>query len=82
MMKCVSILGSTGSIGRQTLDIISKLDGIRVAALTAGTNVDRMVAQCKQFQPELAVMATQEAAVALKALLGDMPIRVRYGEGG
>lgn len=82
MMKCVSILGSTGSIGRQTLDIISRLDGIRVAALTAGTNVDRMVAQCKQFQPELAVMATQEAAVALKALLGDMPIRVRYGEGG
>ena len=82
MMKCVSILGSTGSIGRQTLDIISRLDGIRVAALTAGTNVDRMVAQCRQFRPELAVMATQEAAVALKALLGDMPIRVRYGEGG
>ena len=75
-------MGSTGSIGRQTLDIISRLDGIRVAALTAGTNVDRMVAQCRQFRPELAVMATQEAAVALKALLGDMPIRVRYGEGG
>ena len=81
-MKCISILGSTGSIGRQTLDIISRMDGVRVAALTAGTNVDLMYAQCQQFQPELAVMATQEAAIALKALLGDMPIRVRYGEGG
>ena len=81
-MKCISILGSTGSIGRQTLDIVSRMDGVRVAALTAGTNVDLMYAQCQQFQPELAVMATQEAAIALKALLGDMPIRVRYGEGG
>ena len=82
MMKCISILGSTGSIGRQSLDIIRRMDGIRVAALTAGTNVDLMLEQCHEFQPELAVMATQEAAIALKALLGDAPIRVRYGEGG
>ena len=83
MMKCISILGSTGSIGRQTLDIVRCMDGVRVAALTAGTNVDRMVEQCRQFSPELAVMATQEAAIALKALLGDESnIRVRYGEGG
>ena len=81
-MKCISILGSTGSIGRQSLDIIRRMDGIRVAALTAGTNVDLMLEQCHEFQPELAVMATQEAAIALKALLGDAPIRVRYGEGG
>ena len=81
-MNCVSILGSTGSIGRQTLDIISRMDGVKVAALTAGTNVDLMYQQCRQFQPELAVMATQEAAIALKALLEDMPIRIRYGEGG
>ena len=82
-MKCVSILGSTGSIGRQTLDIVGHMQGVRVAALTAGTNVDRMVQQCKQFAPELAVMATQEAAIALKAALGsDTNIRVRYGEGG
>ena len=81
-MKCISILGSTGSIGRQSLDIIRRMDGTRVAALTAGTNVDLMLEQCHEFQPELAVMATQEAAIALKALLGDAPIRVRYGEGG
>ena len=81
-MKCISVLGSTGSIGRQSLDIIRRMDGIRVAALTAGTNVDLMLEQCHEFQLELAVMATQEAAIALKALLGDAPIRVRYGEGG
>ena len=39
MVQCVSILGSTGSIGRQSLDIIRRLPGIQVAALTAGTNV-------------------------------------------
>ena len=82
MKKCVSILGSTGSIGRQSLDIIRRMEDVRVAALTAGTNVELMYQQCQQFQPELAVMATQEAAIALKARLEDMPIRVRYGEGG
>ena len=82
MVKCVSVLGSTGSIGRQSLDIISHMEGIRVAALTAGTNVERMLEQCQQFQPELAVMATQEAALELKSRIGDLPIRIRYGEGG
>ena len=82
MMKCVSILGSTGSIGRQSLDIISHLPGIRVAALTAGTSVDRMAQQCREFLPELAVMATQEAAEALKNEIADLPVRVSYGENG
>ena len=65
MVKCVSILGSTGSIGRQTLDVISRLPGIRVGALTAGKSVERMEAQCRAFHPQLAVMATPEAAQAL-----------------
>ncbi len=82
MVNCVSILGSTGSIGRQSLDIISRMEGIRVAALTAGTNVDRMLEQCLQFRPELAVMSTQEAALELKSRIGDLPVRIRYGEGG
>ena len=82
MVSCVSILGSTGSIGRQSLDIISRMENVRVAALTAGTNVDRMLEQCNQFQPELAVMATQEAALELKSRIGDLPVRIRYGEGG
>ena len=82
MVSCVSILGSTGSIGRQSLDIISRMQNVRVAALTAGTNVDRMLEQCQQFQPELAVMATQEAALELKSRIGDLSVRIRYGEGG
>ena len=82
MVKCVSILGSTGSIGRQSLDIISRLPEIRVAALTAGTSVELMAQQCRQFHPELAVMATQEAAEKLAAQIGDLPIRVNWGEEG
>ena len=82
MVKCVSILGSTGSIGRQSLDIISRLPGIRVAALTAGTSVERMAQQCRQFLPELAVMATEEAAQNLSREIKDLPIRVSWGEEG
>ena len=82
MVKCVSILGSTGSIGRQSLDIISRLPEVKVAALTAGTSVERMAQQCRQFQPELAVMATFEAAQALAEEIKDLPIRVNYGEEG
>ena len=82
MVKCVSILGSTGSIGRQSLDIISRLPDIRVAALTAGTSVERMARQCRRFLPELAVMATEEAAAALKEELRDLAIRISWGEAG
>ena len=82
MVKCVSILGSTGSIGRQSLDIIGRLPDIRVAALTAGTSVDMMEAQCRQFLPALAVMSTQEAADMLAEKLRDLPVRVAWGEEG
>lgn len=82
MVKCVSILGSTGSIGRQTLDVVSRLPGIRVGALTAGNSVDRMEEQCRAFLPELAVMATLDAAQALADRIRDLPIRVSYGEAG
>ena len=82
MIKCVSILGSTGSIGRQSLDVIGKMEGIRVAALTAGSSVQKMAEQCRAFHPQLAVMATREAAESLKALLRDMEISVAWGEEG
>ena len=81
MVKCVSILGSTGSIGRQSLDIVKHLN-IPVAALTAGTSVDMMAQQCREFHPQLAVMATQEAAAALKEQISDLNIRVMWGEEG
>ena len=81
MVKCVSILGSTGSIGRQSLDIIRGLN-VEVAALTAGTSVERMAQQCREFRPQLAVMATQAAAEALKAELADLNIDILWGEEG
>ena len=82
MVKCVSILGSTGSIGRQSLDIISRLPEVKVAALTAGTSVQRMAEQCREFRPEMAVMATEAAAKELSAEIRDLPIRVEWGETG
>ena len=81
MTKNLVILGSTGSIGRQTLDVVSHLP-IRVSALTAGTNVERMAQQCARFHPELAVMATREAAQELQRRLEQPDIRVLYGEQG
>ena len=82
MVKCVSILGSTGSIGRQSLDVISRLEGIRVAALTAGSRVEQMAEQCRQFRPRLAVMATQEAAEALRRELQTLETEIAWGEEG
>jgi len=81
MVKSVSILGSTGSIGRQSLDIIRHL-GIKVSALTAGTSVERMAEQCREFLPELAVMATREAAENLRQKIGGLPVRIAWGETG
>lgn len=82
MVKCVSILGSTGSIGRQSLDVISRSEGMRVAALTAGTNTEMMARQCREFRPQLAVMGSVDAAEALKKEIADLNIEVDYGEEG
>lgn len=81
MIKCLSILGSTGSIGRQSLDIVDNLN-VPVCALTAGTNVERMAQQCRKYRPKLAVMATQEAANDLRNMLGDMTVSIEWGEEG
>ncbi len=81
MINCVVILGSTGSIGRQTLDIVEHLH-IPVAALTAGTSVERMADQCRRFRPKLAVMGTPEAAQSLAEAVSDLNIQVDWGEAG
>ena len=78
MTKTITILGSTGSIGRQTLSVADEL-GLRVAALTAERNVDLMEAQCRQYRPELAVLTDEAAAEELKVRLADMNIRVLAG---
>ena len=78
MTKTITILGSTGSIGRQTLSVADEL-GLRVAALTAECNVDLLETQCRQYRPELAVLADEAAAEELKVRLADMNIRVLAG---
>ena len=78
MTKTITILGSTGSIGRQTLSVADEL-GLRVAALTAERNVDLMEAQCRQYRPKLAVLTDEAAAEELKVRLADMNIRVLAG---
>ena len=68
-------------MGRQTLDIVEHL-GLPVAALTAGTNAQRMAEQCRTFRPKLAVMATKEAAEQLQEAIADLPVEVDWGEEG
>jgi 1-deoxy-D-xylulose-5-phosphate reductoisomerase len=81
MTKTISILGSTGSIGRQTLDVCRQL-GVRVAALAAGGNAERMEEQCREFRPALAVLQDEAKAAELKTRLADINIRVASGSEG
>ncbi len=78
MTKTMVILGSTGSIGRQTLSVADEL-GLSVAALTAERNVELLEAQCRKYRPKLAVVADPAAAEELKTRLADMNIRVLAG---
>ena len=77
----ISILGSTGSIGRQTLSVAEHL-GVQVCALTANGNVDRIEEQARKFQPKLCVMMDPEAADELKKRLSGTGIAVRSGMDG
>ena len=78
MSKTISILGSTGSIGRQTLDVAEQL-GLRVAALTAHSSVERMEEQVRAFRPALAVLTDEAAARDLAVRLQDTDTRVLGG---
>ena len=77
----ISILGSTGSIGRQTLSVAEHL-GVQVCALTANGNVDRIEEQARKFQPKLCVMMDPEAADELEKRLSGTGIAVRSGMDG
>lgn len=81
MTRSIALLGSTGSIGRQTLDVAEKLQ-IPVAALAASRNVELLEAQCRKFRPELAVLFDEAAAEELKRRLSDMNIKVAGGMEG
>ena len=81
MSNCISLLGSTGSIGRQSLEVIAAC-GMTVAALTANRDVERMEEQCRQFRPRLAVMMDPAAAADLQTRLADTTVRVTSGPEG
>ncbi len=79
-MKRIAILGSTGSIGTQTLDIISQFpDKFEVYALTANNNVDLLTEQARKFRPEIVCIANDQHYAKLKANLADMPVKVYAG---
>ena len=80
-MRRISLLGSTGSIGTQSLDVISAC-GMTVAALTANRDAARMEEQARRFKPELAVMMDQAAAAELRVRLADTDTRVASGPEG
>ena len=81
MSKTISILGSTGSIGRQTLDVAQQLH-LRVAAITAHASVGRMEEQIRQFHPALAVLTDEAAARDLRARVSDTDTTVVGGFAG
>ncbi len=82
-MKNISILGSTGSIGTQTLDIVDQNpDELNVVALTAGSNVQLLEKQARKYKPALVVLSDEDAAADLRQRLGDMDIRVEAGMDG
>lgn len=81
MTNSLSILGSTGSIGTQAIDVAQKL-GIKVTALTANTNVKAMEEQIRLLKPELAVMYDEEAAKSLKLAVSDTDTKVLSGMEG
>ncbi len=81
MTKSVSILGSTGSIGRQTLDVVDELH-LQVAALACGSNLPLMTEQCRKYRPRMAVMATEALARQLRENLAGMQMEVLSGREG
>lgn len=81
-MKKIGILGSTGSIGTQTLEIVRSNSDLQVIALAAGSNVSLMEKQIREFRPSLAVMWSDEAAHDLKSRVADLNVKVLSGMEG
>lgn len=79
--KRLAILGSTGSIGTQALDVAEKL-GCPVMALTARSSVKALEEQARRFRPRLAVLTDEKAAADLRVRLADLPVRVSAGMDG
>ena len=79
-LKNISVLGSTGSIGTQTLDVVRKNNDIKVVALSAGNNVELLEQQVREFRPSFVSMADDKALAMLRARLSDVT-GIEYGTG-
>jgi 1-deoxy-D-xylulose-5-phosphate reductoisomerase len=82
-LKTISILGSTGSVGVTTLDVVSRFpDRFQIVAMAAGKNLDLLTEQVKRFKPELVSVSTPELARDLKTRLGAMKVEIAHGMEG
>ena len=81
-MKNIAVLGSTGSIGTQTLEIVRNNPDLQVVALAAGSSVDLIEAQIREFSPKLAAMWSEEAAAELRSRVADLPVKLVAGMEG
>lgn len=81
MPECIAVLGSTGSVGTQSLDV-ARMHGINIDLLTADKNVKLIEEQAREFSPKFCVMADEKAAKELKTALADTSVEVLSGESG
>ena len=82
MMKNIAVLGSTGSIGTQTLEVVRENGDIRVTGLAAGRNIGLLEKQIREFVPSLAVVWDEEKAKELAVRVADLPVRILAGMEG
>lgn len=81
-MKKIAIMGSTGSIGTQTLEVVRENKDIEVVGISAGSNVELMEKQIREFQPKLAVMGNEKLAADLKSRVADLTVKISWGMEG
>ena len=81
-MKNVAIIGSTGSIGTQTLEIVRVQEDLNIVALAAGSNIELLEKQAREFSPEVVGIWSEENAARLRECLADTDIRVVAGMDG
>ncbi len=81
-MKNISLIGSTGSIGTQTLEVIENSDNLRAVALTANSNVKLLAEQIRKFKPIFACVADKSKYTELKSLVADLPVKISSGYDG
>ena len=81
-MKKIALLGSTGSIGTQTLDVVRNQGDIQVTAMAAGSNIVLLEKQIREFHPSIAAVWDEKKALELKAKVADLPVKVVSGMDG